>query len=208
MVDGSPTAGDVGAEHARAGEEPTLTLRYVPELDDIVELLAVSPARRRRRRRAVRYAVISTVLLCCVLWLNAAERMSGAAPATLFCALIAGTYLLRALAFYSRRGLCRRARDAWHRSPVLRQAHEERLTPESLTLRTDGMTQIFAWSRFAAFVETDRQFVLMDREGEPSIALPKRGLPDPSLVPVCRDLLTDRLEDARPRPGGTVASCG
>ncbi|GLY82779.1 YcxB family protein [Actinoallomurus iriomotensis] len=185
-----------------------LTLRYVPEFDDIVEFLAVSRTRRRMRRRAVRNAAVSAVLLGCVLWLNAAERVPGTLPATLICALATGTYLLRALALHSRRGPRRRAREAWRRSPMLRQEHEERLTPEGVTLRTGGMTQDHAWSRFAAFVETDRQFVLLDRAGEPSIGLPKRGLSDPSLVPVCRALLTDHLADARPRPGGAVASCG
>ncbi|WP_329258119.1 YcxB family protein [Actinoallomurus sp. NBC_01490] len=184
-----------------------LTLRYVPEIDDIVELMAMSPMQRRMRRRGIRYAVFATALLCCVLCLNVAEPMGGTLVATLVCALVAVRYLRRAWVLCSRGALRRRARDAWQRSPVLRQAHEEQLTPESLTVRTEEITETYAWSRFAALAETDRQFILMDREGEPSIVLPKRGLPDPSLVPVCRGLLTDCLAAARPCPGGAVASC-
>jgi hypothetical protein len=181
-----------------------LTLAYVPETDDIAELAAMSPARRRLRRRAVRNAVIGLVLLGGVLWLNAAQPTPGTLPATLFCALVAAIYLLRTVRLSSRRLLRRWARRVRYRSPVLRRTHEEEVSPTALTLRTDGTTEVYAWSRFAALVESDRQFVLMDHAGEPSIALPKRGLPDPSLIPVCRDLLTEYLATARaaPRTGG------
>ena len=175
-----------------------LTLRYVPELDDLVELLAMAPELRRLRRRAVRNAVISLVPLCGVLWVGVAERTPGALPVLLICAVISAHYLLRARALGSRRRLRRRAREVWDRSPTLRRAHEEEVAPEALTLRTDEITQTFAWSRFSGFVESDRQFVLMDRSGEPAVALPKRGLAEPSLVPVCRRLLTEHLAAARP----------
>lgn len=82
----------------------------------------------------------------------------------------------------------------------MRRTHEEEVAPEALTLRTDEITQTFAWSAFGGFVESDRQFVLLDHSGEPSVALPKRGLADPSLVPACRRLLTEHLTAARP-PG-------
>jgi hypothetical protein len=88
----------------------------------------------------------------------------------------------------------------WDRSPTLRRTHEGEVAPEALTLRTDEATHTFAWSGFSGFVESDRQFVLMDPSGEPSVALPKRGLADPSLVPACRRLLSEHLTAARP-PG-------
>ena len=181
----------------------TLTLRYVPELDDIVELMAMSPARRRLRRRALRYAAISLVPLCGVLWVGLAEPTPGALPVLFVCALFPGSYLLRARALVSRRRLRRRAQELWDRSPALRRRYEEEVGPEALTLRTDELTQTFAWSGFSGFVESDRQFVLMDRSGEPSVVLPKRGLADPSLVPACRRLLTEHLTAAR--PPGTAA---
>jgi hypothetical protein len=177
-----------------------LTLRYMPDIDDIVQLAALSPTRRSLRRRAVRNTAVSMVLVCCVLALDLAKPMSGALPVTLICILAAGTYLRRALALSSRRPLRRWAHEVRHRSPELRQAHEADLTPEALTVRTDGTTQTYAWSRFAAFEESERQFVLTDRAGEPSVILPKRGLPDPSLIPVCRGLLTEYLAAVR-RPG-------
>ena len=75
-----------------------LTLRYVPELDDIVELMAMSPERRRLRRRAVRNAAVSLVPLCAVLWVGVAERTPGALPVLPICAAISGSYLQRARA--------------------------------------------------------------------------------------------------------------
>jgi hypothetical protein len=187
-----------------------LTLTYVPETEDILELAAMSSVRRRLRRRAARNAVAGLVLLGGVFWLNAAQPTSGTLPATLVCALVAVTYLLRMGRLSARRPLRRWARGVRSRSPVLRQAHETELTPEALTLRTDDATEVYAWSRLAALAESDRLFVLMDHAGEPSIALPKRGLPDPSLIPVCRDLLTEYLAAARtaPRTGGVTKSSG
>ena len=79
---------------------------------------------------------------------------------------------------------------------MLRRTYEEEIAPEALTLRTDEVTQTFAWSGFSGFVESDRQFVLLDRSAEPSVVLPKRGLADPSLVPACRRLLTEHLTAA------------
>jgi hypothetical protein len=177
-----------------------LTLRYVPELDDIVELMAMSPERRRLRSRAVRNAAVSLVPLCGVLWVGVAERTPGALPVLLICAVLSGSYLLRARALFSRGRLRRHARGVWDRSPTLRRTYEEEIAPEALTMRTDEITQTFAWSGFSGFVESDRQFVLVDHSGEPSVALPKRGLADPSLVPACRRLLTEHLTAARP-PG-------
>jgi hypothetical protein len=174
-----------------------LTLRYVPEVDDIVDLLAGSPERGRRRDRALRNLVLSLVLLCGVLALTMAYPMPDAPMVVLFCAAVSVLYLLRLRATSSRRGLRRRAGEAWHRSPVLRQPHEEEISPEGLTQRTEAVTSTFAWSLFSGFTESDRQFVLVGQDGEPLTALPKRGLPDPSLVPACRDLLTEYLAAAR-----------
>ncbi|MEV5959956.1 YcxB family protein [Streptomyces sp. NPDC051987] len=172
--------------------QPTLTLRYVPEADDLLELLARAPVRRRARRRALGQAVAVLVILWGLLvWLAATGRpWQWWVPALLLLAVVLVHFVLRALAVTTRRSLRRRALAARRRSPVLRLPHEAEIAPEALTIRREGLTTAYAWSQFGAFTEYDRQFVLLDRAGRPSAVLPKRGLSGADLVPVCRDLLT------------------
>ncbi|MFE6903876.1 YcxB family protein [Streptomyces sp. NPDC057717] len=105
-------------------------------------------------------------------------------------------YSYRVIILSSRWGLRRSARRVWSRSPGLQRHYEEVITEEALTVRTEGVTHTYAWSMFSELVEYDRQFVLMDRSGNSSVALPKRGLSDPSLVPVCRRVLSNCLATA------------
>ncbi|MET8957555.1 hypothetical protein ACWEO4_45985 [Streptomyces sp. NPDC004393] len=65
-----------------------------------------------------------------------------------------------------------------------------------MTLRTEGLSCAHAWSQFGKFQESSQQFVLLDRSGKPSVVVPKRGLSDTKLVPVCRALLTEYLAGA------------
>ncbi|MDF3297502.1 YcxB family protein [Streptomyces tropicalis] len=177
-----------------------LTLNYVPESDDIAELAAKSPTRRRSRNRA---SVNSGVSLALTVIFGAPWTSSGyqadTSLITVACAVMSVGYGYRAVALSSRRALLRSACRVWNRSPALRQPHEEVITEDALTVSTEGVTHIYAWSTFHELVEYDRQFVLMDRSGKPSVALPKRGLPDPSLVPVCRRVLSHCLEEAAHR---------
>jgi len=182
----------------------TLTLNYVPEADDVFELLADSPGRRRRRNRAVRNAITVLLLLCCVLWAGTVEPTTDTLLPSLFLAVLLGKYTRTALVLGTRWGLRRRARTVWRRSPTLRLAHEEEIGPEGLTLRTEGLSQSHAWSRFGGFRESGRQFVLLDRAGEPCVVLPKRGLPEEALVPVCHALLAEYLAGP-PSPGSATA---
>ena len=182
--------------------EQTLTLRYVPEVEDVTELLTDSPKVRRQRNRAIRNAITMLVLLCCAAWAGTVEPMSDTFPAALFFAVCCCQYTVRAVTSSTRRGLRRKARAVWKRSPALQAAHEEEIGPDAVTLRTAAASHTYAWSQFGGFRESDRQFVLLDRSGEPSIALPKRGLSDAALIPVCRTLLTGYLAD--PEPAGPV----
>ncbi|MEU4040024.1 YcxB family protein [Streptomyces collinus] len=169
-----------------------LTLSYVPESDDIAEMAAMSPARRRSRKRAL---VNSGVSLALAVILAARGTIPGDLPdtsvVTLFCAAMFVGYSYRVIILSSRWGLRRSARRVWNRSPGLQRHYEEVITEEALTVRTEGVTHTYAWSIFSELVEYDRQFVLMDRSGKPSVAVPKRGLSDPSLVPVCRRVLSN-----------------
>ncbi|MFE3633824.1 YcxB family protein [Streptomyces sp. NPDC059168] len=177
-----------------------LTLSYVPESDDIAELAARSPTRRRSRNRALVNSGVSLVL---TVVFGACWTSSGDQPdvslITVACAVMFVGYGYRVITLSSRWGLRRRARRVWNRSPALRRLHEEEITEAALTVSTEGVTHTYAWSNFSELKEYDRQFVLMDRSGRPAVALPKRGLSDPSLVPVCRRALSDCLATAVPR---------
>ncbi|MFB8266371.1 YcxB family protein [Streptomyces sp. NPDC055955] len=178
-----------------------LTLSYVPESDDIAEMAARSPTRRRARKRALANSGVSLVL---TVILGAPGTIPVDLPdtsvITLFCAAMFVGYSYRVFILSSRWGLRRSARKVWNRSPGLQRHYEEVITEEALTVRTEGVTHTYAWSRFSELVEYDRQFVLMDRSGKPSVAIPKRGLSDPSLVPVCRRVLSNCLATAVDQP--------
>ncbi|MFF3636477.1 YcxB family protein [Streptomyces sp. NPDC002250] len=178
-----------------------LTLSYVPESDDIAEMAARSPARRRARKRALANSGVSLAL---TVILGAPGTIPGDLPdtsfITLFCAAMFVGYSYRVFILSSRWGLRRSARKVWNRSPGLQQHYEQVITEEALTVRTEGVTHTYAWSRFGELVEYDRQFVLMDRSGKPSVAIPKRGLSDPSFVPVCRRVLSNCFATAADQP--------
>ncbi|MGW7410085.1 YcxB family protein [Streptomyces sp. NPDC054833] len=156
----------------------------------------------------MRNAVTLLLLLCFVVWLGTVEPTWDTLLPALFLAVSFGNYALRAFAFSSRWGLRRKARAIWQRSPKLQQAHEEEIGPEALTLRTEGLSCAHAWSQFGKFRETSRQFVLLDRSGKPSVVVPKRGLSDTKLVPVCRALLTEYLAGASAAPSVTAPTDG
>ncbi|MFD4506079.1 YcxB family protein [Streptomyces sp. NPDC058457] len=181
--------------------QPALTLRYVPEADDLLELLIHAPARRRVRRRALGQAV--AVLL--ILWGSLVALAALEPPwqwwiPVLVLATVLVQHVGRAFAASSRRRLRRRSRALWRRSPRMQLAQEAEIVPEALTIRAEGQTATYSWSQFGSCTESDRQFVLLDRTGRPWIALPKRGLSDTALVPVCRDLLTQYLAGPSPSP--------
>jgi hypothetical protein len=172
-----------------------LTLSYVPESDDIAEMAARSPTRRHSRKRALVNSGVSLALTV-IFGATIPGDLPDTLVITLFCAVMFVGYSYRVIILSSRWGLRRSARRVWSRSPGLQRHYEEVITEEALTVRTEGVTHTYAWSMFSELVEYDRQFVLMDRSGKPSVALPKRGLSDPSLVPECRRVLSSCLATA------------
>jgi YcxB-like protein len=172
----------------------SLVLRYTPEVEDIMELLARVPRTRRIRNRAVRNAATSLVLLA--LWLAAtwdADPFQDSVLLTVFLFATALSYTRQAVVLSTRWGLRRRARRVRQKSPRLRMPHEEVVGPDAMTMRVDGVSHAVEWRKFGELVETERQFILLDLDGDPALALPKRGFDDPALVPECRRLLTTYL---------------
>ncbi|MFJ5306819.1 YcxB family protein [Streptomyces sp. NPDC088350] len=191
--------------------QQTLTLRYIPEADDLFDVVASSVAWRRLRNRAVRNAGASLLLLWgCLLWLAAVKpTWQTLLPALFFVTVFAVAfvnYVLKAFVFSFRWGLRRKARAHWRRSPTMRQTHHGEIGPHNLTLRVEGRTSIYDWSHFGGFRESDRQFVLLDRSGKASVAVPKRAFSDMALVPVCRTLLTQYLADSSPTPPAATSA--
>ncbi|MGW7543756.1 hypothetical protein ACWGKQ_21970 [Streptomyces sp. NPDC054770] len=182
--------------------QPTLTLRYVPEADDLLEVLTRAPVLRRLRGRALGQAVVVLVALwsLVVLLAVAGPAWQWWIPA-LVLAMVLVRFVVRSFAVTSRQSLRRRARAIRRRSPRMRLAHETEIGPDALTISMEGRTVVHAWSQFGSFTESDRQFVLLDPAGHATVLLPKRGLSDPALAPVCRDLLTRYI-------AGTSASSG
>lgn len=182
--------------------QPTLTLRYVPEADDLLELMTHAPVRRRLRRRALGQAVAVLVILWGLLVLLAVAGLAWQwwIPALLLAAVLV-RYVVTAFAVTTRRSLRRRARAVWRHSPRTQLAHETEIGPEALTIRIEGQTTAYAWSHFGSFTESGRQFVLLDRTGRASVIVPKRGLTDAALGPVCRDLLTRYIAGPSTAPG-------
>ncbi|MBK3576630.1 YcxB family protein [Streptomyces sp. MBT65] len=176
-------------------QQRTLTLRYVPEIDDLMDMLSYfSPARRRVRRHAMFQAILTLTVVWALLVLLATAAPTR--PAAFLALVLASGFVIYTLRTFVRStswDLRRRARKFWHRSPTPRQTHEAEIGPYALTSRADGRTSSYAWSIFSELRESDRQFVLLDHEGKPSATLPKRGLSDAALVPVCRALLTEHL---------------
>ncbi|MFI5880043.1 YcxB family protein [Streptomyces sp. NPDC051554] len=186
-------------------QQQTLTLRYVPDIDDLLDMLAFSAARRRLRSHAMFQAVLTLTVVWALLVLVATAAPTWTAT---FLALVLASgfviYTLRTFVRSTSWDLRRRARRVWRRSPTLRQTHEEEIGPYALTSRVEGRSSSYAWSNFTELRESDRQFVLLDHAGKPSVALPKRGLSDAALVPVCRALLTEYLAGTSPT-GSTAA---
>ena len=66
----------------------------------------------------------------------------------------------------------------------MRGRHRDDIGPEGVTVTSPDGTQTFiAWSVIVSIRETSRTFVLRDPSGQARVALPKRGLHDPALLP-------------------------
>jgi hypothetical protein len=170
------------------------TLTYVPEPGDLAEASATSPRLRRSRNRAVRNAASSllVMVLCGVIEIS----VPGKPPATFLimflCAGLFVKYVRTVLILSTRWGMRRAADKVGSRSREAQQVHEATVTEDGLTVRMNERTCSYGWGAFGGFMETVRQFILLDASGEPAFSLPKRGFADQSLVSACRQLIADR----------------
>ncbi|WP_377271697.1 hypothetical protein [Peterkaempfera sp. SMS 1(5)a] len=173
----------------------------------MAEAIARSPRLRRVRNRALRNAASALLVtaLFGVVEVELPEKPPGAFLAMVLCAGLFVKYARTVLLLSTGGGIRRAARKAWSRSEVAQLVHEATIAEDRLAVRTDKRGSTYAWEIFGELVETEDQFLLLERSGEPGVSLPKRGLADPSLVPACRSLLASCLEAPRSPQRGPLS---
>jgi YcxB-like protein len=177
------------------GAEFSLTYEVQP--DDLGEILAAEPEIRRLRTRAA----FSTVLLALfgavltaftvVAELNSvAERSSGVTgwiyvvDVVLWGIVFWGSFIIWRL---SPKGLARRG---WRVSVRLHGRHHDKVGPRGIaSTEPDGTQALIPWTSIDRIRETKRAFHLIDHHGAVRVALPKRGLDSPDLLPALREFL-------------------
>ncbi|MFE0349116.1 YcxB family protein [Streptomyces griseoluteus] len=117
----------------------------------------------------------------------------GAAISAALAVRYSRTFLLLATPWGRRRAV-RHVGDAPHE-------HEVSVDENGITLGADGRSRLEPWGTYTGYIETERQFILLQGSGEPTLTLPKRAFPDTALVAECRRLLEERLP-ARGRRAG------
>jgi hypothetical protein len=100
----------------------------------------------------------------------------------------------------------RLARLIWKKIPDSHGRHRDDIGPEGVTVTSPDGTQTFIpWSVIVSIRETSRGFVLRDRDGQVRVALPKRGLHDPALLPALGTYLREAV-GTRPPTASTAGS--
>jgi hypothetical protein len=168
------------------------TITYEMRPDDFVDLMKTSAAGRRHRHRYT-VSVVVWALLPVVIAADELEvRHQGTTvpswvyAAQVFAVLIALFYG-RALWRLSPRRLGARA---WRRAPGFHGRAQDVIDDTGVSSTSpDGTRQYWPWTAITRVVETEQAFYLMNGRGEPAVALPKRGLTDPGLVPELRDFI-------------------
>lgn len=175
-----------------------LTLKYRPDVDDLIELTALSPSWRRRRIRALSITAAYMAALLAITLDDVGRH--GAKSSAVDTWLISGCLItffavgLPALVRTSRRALAKGVRKAMKKTPDLLSVREKTITPEGLTTRTAEQCLTVAWSYFTQVRETDRQFILVTPRPRAWVSLPKRALPSPELISQCRQMLQHYVE--------------
>ena len=86
-------------------------------------------------------------------------------------------------------GTKRLARCAWRASARLHGRHQDKLGPGGIaSTEPDGTQALVPWASIDRIRETKRDFHLIDYHGAVRVALPKRGLGNPDLLPALREL--------------------
>ena len=151
---------------------------------------------RRLRTRAV-FSTVLLALLCALLtaftvvveFKSVAERSSGVpgwiylVDLVLWGLVIWGSFIIWHL------GTKRLARRAWRASARLHGRHQDKLGPGGIaSTEPDGTQALVPWASIDRIRETKRAFHLIDYHGAVRVALPKRGLGSPDLLPALREL--------------------
>jgi len=84
----------------------------------------------------------------------------------------------------------RLARRAWRASSQLHGRHRDEVRSAGVTtIAPNGNQTSTPWANIAQIRETDKAFYLLDHRGATRYILPKRGLPNPDLIPALREFL-------------------
>ena len=183
MVEGDPVTG--------------FSLSYRLELDDLAEMAALQPA--LRHRRAVHAAAAVGCVVAAVVWTALIfgpgrtwaiwHWQGGGIIFSIVFAVLAGLAISQASIWW-RLGPEELAMRMWRTSPGIRGLHHDEVRADGVTtVASDGARVFLPWSVIASVTETDRALYLLGSSGEPRISLPKRGLPDPVLVPALTEFV-------------------
>lgn len=193
------TAGDAG---------PAFSLEYSLKTDDLRDLYAADDKLRRRRAWMACLLALCTVGAITLIMLGARGVWSPhSQEAHLYIPAIGALVAVAINAGYllSRLSSARLARWNWKKTPDLRGRHRDDVGPEGVTVTSpNGIQTSIPWSVIASILETRRSFVLRDRSGQIRVVLPKRGLPDPALLPA----LGTYLREAAKQPNGEAVTGG
>jgi hypothetical protein len=186
------------------------SLRYELQPRDFRDVLGGPP--RRRRKRVIYLVVLAFSLYfsplaavgAFVLYVQATADSVPAIPGSPPPDVPGWFYLLGAagvvvvfLGLWSawmvwRLSPARLARRAWRSRPDTHGRHEHEIGADGVTsIAPDGSRKFTPWTAVAGIQETRRSFCLVTAGGDKAVALPKRALPSPALLPELRAFLND-----------------
>jgi hypothetical protein len=177
-----------------SADAPVFTLSYDGELEDLTEWAGMDPRRKRARRRIARsvpaYLVVVGVITALSVVLNRPSVTGQGSPIWLWVIVIFGWLrIVQLLWMVWRLSPADRARRTWRARPEFRGPHQEKISQAGILALAPGQPNVFyPFADLTAIEETSRAFYLSDQTGV-AVVLPKRGLPDASLIPELRAFL-------------------
>ncbi len=197
------TAGDAG---------PAFSLEYRLRPDDLMDLYSTDDRLRTRRVRAAGgLALLAAAAITLIILTTTGVGTHGwyALPLRFGGAAVLGGMATACCQIIWRLAPSRLARLIWKKIPDLRGRHRDDIGPEGVTVTSPDGTQTFIpWSVIVSIRETSRGFVLRDRDGQVRVALPKRGLHDPALLPALGTYLREAVARIRRLPAPPEAQTG
>lgn len=189
-----------------SADAPVFTLSYDAEPEDLIEWAQVDPRRKRARRRIARsilsYLVIVGAITVLTVVLNRPSPTGQGTPAWLYLIVAFGWLRIVQLLWTGRRlSPAVAGRRTWRTAPEFHGPHQEEVSQAGILALAPGQPNVFyPWASLTAVEETARAFYLHDRTGVAAV-LPKRGLPDASLIPGLRQFLQQAVAAAPGGPG-------